>query len=545
MKSMIRKIFWGFFIAWNIFVLYVISGKQEAKKESSQTETTKQIAPKIEPVTAHAKPIAKKEIITRFETQNAIFDFANDVLRNVELKKYKEYNGSDNKKIVNNEAIAIVWSGTTKPDENAVWSIKKQNDALIMQHTNKHGVTFIQRWKYDNEHGIEIETQVINNSNHTITTQATLCAEKNQFEQHQSFIFSGISLCADKKIQNIAPHKIEAQGKNANSGWAAFNEKYWLVAIISNDATQFSAQKIINKSVDNNALNTDNKTEKYEIRATNNQQQIEAHARATTQFNLFIGPKDLNVLKQYSQKINKDGKTIGIENTIDYGWLFFLTKPVNYILDWLIKHLGVIFALVLFSIILKAITWPMTTSSHVSARRLRDINPQLQEIRTRLKGSPQIMHAETSRLYKQHGINPISGCLPSILQLLLLFPLYKVLSFSITLYGASFPFWIKDLSLPDPTSFANLFGLLPFTPPAFLHVGAWPIIMGITMIVQQKLSSTPVPDEQKLLFTLMPIFFTWLMSSFPAGVLIYWTLMNMLTILQIIFIDYREKRRAR
>lgn len=543
MKSMIKKIFWGFFIAWNIFVLYVISGKQEPKNQSAQTAASQQVAPETQPVIA--KPIAKKETITRFETQNAIFDFVNDKLCNVELKKYKEHNGNDNKKIVNNEAIAIVWSGTAKPDENAIWAIKKQNDTLTMQHINKSGITFIQNWKYDDEYGIEIATQVINNSNHAVTTQVALSAQKNQFEQHQSFIFSGVSLCADKKIQNIAPSKIEAQGKNAKSGWTAFNEKYWLVATISADASQFSAQKITNTSVNNDASKADNKTEKYEIRAINNQQQVEAHDRTSTQFNLFIGPKDLNVLKKYSQKINKDGNTIGIENTIDYGWLFFLTKPVNYILDLLIQHLGVILALILFSIILKAMTWPMTTSSHVSARRLRDINPQLQEIRTRLKGSPQILHAETSRLYKQHGINPISGCLPSVLQLLLLFPLYKVLSFSISLYGASFPFWIKDLSLPDPTSFANLFGLLSFTPPAFLHVGAWPIIMGITMIVQQKLSSTPVPDEQKLLFTLMPIFFTWLMSSFPAGVLIYWTLMNVLTILQIIFIDYREKRRAR
>lgn len=543
MKSMIKKIFWGFFIAWNIFVLYVISGKQEPKNQSAQTAASQQVAPETQPVIA--KPIAKKETITRFETQNAIFDFVNDKLCNVELKKYKEHNGNDNKKIVNNEAIAIVWSGTAKPDENAIWAIKKQNDTLTMQHINKSGITFIQNWKYDDEYGIEIATQVINNSNHAVTTQVALSAQKNQFEQHQSFIFSGVSLCADKKIQNIAPSKIEAQGKNAKSGWTAFNEKYWLVATISADASQFSAQKITNTSVNNDASKADNKTEKYEIRAINNQQQVEAHDRTSTQFNLFIGPKDLNVLKKYSQKINKDGNTIGIENTIDYGWLFFLTKPVNYILDLLIQHLGVILALILFSIILKAMTWPMTTSSHVSARRLRDINPQLQEIRTRLKGSPQILHAETSRLYKQHGINPISGCLPSVLQLLLLFPLYKVLSFSISLYGASFPFWIKDLSLPDPTSFANLFGLLSFTPPAFLHVGAWPIIMGITMIVQQKLSSTHVPDEQKLLFTLMPIFFTWLMSSFPAGVLIYWTLMNVLTILQIIFIDYREKRRAR
>jgi YidC/Oxa1 family membrane protein insertase len=244
--------------------------------------------------------------------------------------------------------------------------------------------------------------------------------------------------------------------------------------------------------------------------------------------------------------LQKFGHAIGmpnIEHTIDYGWLFFLTKPLHYIFNFLVKQFSsIILALIIISIILKLITWPLTSSSHITMQRMHILSPEIKEIRQRFKDNPQLMNSEIFALYKRQKINPMSSFLPAILQMLMLFPLYKVLSFSIELYQVSFPFWISDLSSKDPTSILNLFGILPFQAPDFFQVGAWPVLMGLTMIIQQMLSSIPESHEQKMMQYIMPIFFTWIMSALPSGVVIYWTLMNVLTILQILYLNIRLKK---
>ncbi len=521
-----KKAFWGLFIAWNVLILYIVSGKQEAKKIDENTQNTQLVNKNIQQTSSKKIAVSKYNYInTELETDVAKFKFLNNKLNCVELKKYTEHDKKIAKTILKDESIEVVWSNQA-PDINAKWSIKKQNNTVIMQHTNKNNITFIQQWTID-KYSINVATKVLNNSAHTIKTQASLIANKKAFEKHQSFIFSGISICADKKIKNFKLGKINnANAMNAQTGWCAFNEKYWLVAAISKNATQFNAQET--KS---------NETISYQIRAINQEQEIHAKSSAQNTFDLYTGPKELKELQHFGTQTN----TRNIENIIDYGWLFFMTKPVHYVLDLLIENLGVIFALILLTLILKLMTWPFTTSSHRSAQRMHAISPQINELRARYKETPAVMNKEIHALYKKHGINPLGGCLPSFVQMIMVFPLYKVLSFNINLYGASFPFWIKDLSMPDPTSFFNLFGLLPFAAPDFLHIGLWPVLMGVTSIVQQKLSSAPIPDEQKMMMYMLPVLFTWIMASLPAGVVIYWTLTNAFTIAQIMWINYTDK----
>lgn len=557
-KKASKKIFWAFFIAWNIFILYIISDKRDIKGNANAAQNS-QIIQKQEPTHGILQENSKCEANFRkqaeqqktvFENDNARYEFVGNKLQSVFLKKY--HTTSDRKEmlpILNNEGIFVAWHTDSKIDQidkNIVWQIKKDQDKIIMQYTNKDKITFVQTWHFNNNidnYGIKIEANIINNSKNKISANAFVVMNKKEFEKHQSLIFSGISISDNKKIKNIKPQNMNLENVQANSGWCAFNEKYWLVACISNQATRFLAQKTSVQSDYDMPKHDVAIKDNYELQVINQTQDVQKNENANTEFNIYIGPKDLNTLKKFGQEMNMPN----IENTIDYGWLFFLTKPVNYILKLLIEKLAsIVAALLLLTVLLKLLSWPFTRSSHIAMKRMQELTPEINEIRQRLKATPELMNREIFALYKRHKINPISGCLPSFLQMLFLFPLYKVLSISIDLRNAAFPFWINDLSLPDPTSFVNLFGLLPFNAPDFLHIGAWPILMGITMIVQQMLSSVPVMDKNsKMLQYMLPIFFTWIMSTVAAGVVIYWTITNVLTIVQILWINNTEKRRKR
>jgi len=248
-----------------------------------------------------------------------------------------------------------------------------------------------------------------------------------------------------------------------------------------------------------------------------------------TQGRVFAGAKEVNVVDGYAA-------TYGIprfDRLIDWGWLYFLTKPLFFGLDYFFKLVGNFgVAILIVTVLIKLVLFPLANKSYVAMSRMKKLAPEMQRIKERYGDDRTRQQQAMMELYKKEKVNPASGCLPILVQIPIFFALYKVLFITIEMRHAPFFGWIKDLSAPDPTSIFNLFGLIPWEVPAFLVIGVWPLIMGITMWVQMKLNPAPPDPLQQKLFTWMPVFFTFLLASFPAGLVIYWAWNNFLSVIQ-------------
>jgi YidC/Oxa1 family membrane protein insertase len=233
----------------------------------------------------------------------------------------------------------------------------------------------------------------------------------------------------------------------------------------------------------------------------------------------------------------------GITNfdlAIDFGWFYFLTKPFFLFLQWLnhlVGNFGV--SILIFTVLVKAVMYPLANKSYKSMSAMKKLQPQITKMREQFKDDRQRQQQEMMALYKREKINPASGCLPIVVQIPVFFALYKVLFVNIEMRHAPFFGWIQDLSAPDPTSLFNLFGLIPWDPPQMLMIGVWPLIMGITMFLQQKLNPAPADPTQAKIMMFLPLIFTFMLASFPAGLVIYWAWNNLLSIAQQRYIMYK------
>ena len=221
---------------------------------------------------------------------------------------------------------------------------------------------------------------------------------------------------------------------------------------------------------------------------------------------------------------------------IDFGWFYFLTKPFFYALSWAYGYLGNFgLAILAITVAVKLVFFPLANKSYKSMAKMRNLSPEIQKLRERVGDDRQKLNQEMMALYKKEKVNPAAGCLPILVQIPVFFALYKVLFVSIEMRQTPFFGWIKDLSVSDPTSVLNLFGLLPYSTsifPDFLNLGVWPLLMGVTMFLQQRLNPTPPDPIQAKIFAWMPVAFTFLLATFPAGLVIYWTWNNLLSICQ-------------
>ncbi len=305
-------------------------------------------------------------------------------------------------------------------------------------------------------------------------------------------------------------------------GWAGITDKYWLTALIPDQAVPVVAAF---------RYMTENSGNRYQVDfVSKDPLAVEPNGIASSTTRLFAGAKVVQLLDRYQRDLGLPN----FDKAIDFGWFYFLTKPIFYALDWLFQltgNFGV--AILIFTVFAKAVFFPLANKSYKSMSKMKLLGPKMTEIRERLKDDPAKMQSEIMGLYKSEKVNPASGCLPMVVQIPVFFSLYKVIFVTIEMRHAPFFGWIHDLSAVDPTNVFNLFGLLPFNPGDYshlLHLGAWPLIMGVTMFLQQKLNPPPPDPVQARLFQFMPIIFTFMLANFPAGLVIYWSWNNFLTI---------------
>ena len=319
---------------------------------------------------------------------------------------------------------------------------------------------------------------------------------------------------AGKKGINIKPEE--------SGGWIGLTDKYWMTALLpdQNQKYNFTFRKLSSNGG------------QYQTDFLGNAGTIPANSKCEFLSRTFAGAKRLALFDAYEQKFNIQH----FDLAIDFGWFYFLTKPFFYALSWANDYLGNFgLAILAITVIVKLLFFPLANKSYKSMAKMRVLTPQIQKLRERVGDDRQKLNQEMMNLYKKEKVNPAAGCLPILVQIPVFFALYKVLFVSIEMRQTPFFGWIKDLSVQDPTSIFNLFGLLPYSTsllPDFLNIGIWPLLMGVTMFLQQRLNPTPPDPIQAKIFAWMPVAFTFLLATFPAGLVIYWTWNNLLSICQ-------------
>lgn len=321
--------------------------------------------------------------------------------------------------------------------------------------------------------------------------------------------------------------------ETSTGGWLGITDKYWLVALLP------PSDETVNTRFTHTFPENRNRYQADYLGAARNVavgQTVEAVGR------IFAGAKEVRLLDAYQARYGVDH----FDKAVDFGWFYFLTKPMFYALDWLnrlVGNFGV--AILILTVFIKLLFFPLANKSYKAMSKMRNLAPEMQKLRERYKDDKPKQQQELMALYRKEKINPASGCLPILIQIPVFIALYQVLISTIEMRHAPFYGWIEDLSVPDPTVIWNLFGLLPFDPssflPSFLLIGAWPILMALTMFLQQRISPQPPDPIQAKVFMFMPLIFLFLFATFPAGLVIYWTWNNLLSIAQQWFIMKRTE----
>ena len=461
------------------------------------------------------------------------------------LKKYRKTLDPESdqirflKKIDEREPFFIQfgWSSPNKnkvPNGNTVWKGSKSsldpNNPVTLTWHNGEGLKFSQIISIDNNYMIKVIQKVKNETNNSVNLYPYGLIRRSGEPKTTDFfvLHEGPLGVFDGSLKEHSYSDLKETGQKGmsikteeNGGWIGITDKYWMAALIPDQNTNSNFTfRYVNNST---SYQTDFLGELSKIPANG---EIEIVSR------VFSGAKKLNLLDKYEE----DLKIKNFDLAIDFGWFYFLTKPFFYALSWANNILGNFgLAILAITVVVKIIFFPLANKSYKSMARMRVLTPQLQQLRERFGNDRQKMNMEMMALYKREKVNPAAGCLPILVQIPVFFALYKVLFVSIEMRQAPFFGWIKDLSALDPTSIFNLFGLLPYSTdflPDFLNLGIWPLLMGATMVLQQRLNPKPPDPVQAQIFAWMPVVFTFLLATFPAGLVIYWTWNNLLSIAQ-------------
>ena len=413
------------------------------------------------------------------------------------------------------------------PNRNTPWklisgsNVLNLNNELIFEWKNKTGQIFQSTIELDDEYLFKITQKIINNGANGIIVNnaAKITRESTPTLSGMFILHEGLIGVLNEELEQIDYDDL-AEDKvynfDSQNGWLGFTDKYWLTALIPEQGKSFKGIFSYDKNYSAYFRSQDSVI-------------VSAGDTYQTSNNIFIGAKEAEVIDAYQEEYN----FYNFDLSIDWGWFYFLTKPLFYIIYYLFEltgNFGV--AIIVLTAMTRILFFPLANWSFISMAKMKKLQPEMTRLKELHKDDRQQQQQALMALYKKEKVNPVSGCLPILIQIPFFFAIYKMLFVSLEMRHAPFFGWIQDLSAKDPTTIFNLFGLIPWDPPSFMIIGVWPILMGLTMWIQQKLNPAPPDPIQARIFMFFPFFITILLSQFAAGLVIYWTTNNLLSIIQ-------------
>ena len=468
-------------------------------------------------------------------------------LNDLILKKYNETTDPDSANIrllaprgtAEPYFVESGWIGVkgSVPTSKTVWTANGDkltvNTPVTLTFTNSEGVVFKKVYTIDENYMVSLKHVVVNNSTSAIALADYGLVARTYVEKGGPPIYilhEGPIGVLDEKLREIDYDDLKDDGKEvytSKGGWVGITDQYWLVSLAPEQDKNITATyRYINRGAG-----------LYQADFKNEKQIITPGETKTFGINIFAGAKEVDVIDYYEEKFGIPK----FDLSIDFGWFYFLTKPFFKVLHYFSSVFGNVgVAIIVFTVLIKAILFPLASKSYRSMAKMKVLAPRMEEMKKRFKDDRAGMQKAMMAMYKEEKVNPMSGCLPMLIQIPIFFSLYKVLYVTLEMRHAPFFGWITDLSAPDPLGILTGFGLFSWSVPAsiaFLNIGVWPLFMGFSMWLQQRLNPTPQDPIQAKVFGLMPIMFTFLLATFPAGLVIYWTWNNLLSISQQYYIQ--------
>jgi len=562
------------FLAIGLSIAIIIGFQFLFPQRTDVIKTARDVNEEIQPVTSIDENVvtssqlikSKKEIINLSKRVNIItpslsgsINLKGAVLDDLILLKYNEVLNDNSKKITlfspdgtaNPYYFELGWKQLSNetlvidlPDLETQWvssgSDLKINKPVTLTWTNNQEITFKIIFEIDNNYLFNVSQIIENNSSTTIKVfpyrlikRINLPETINFFILHEGLISHLDDKLMEKKYDDLLDDCSSTNNikklfcdQKSTGGWLGFTDKYWMATLIPNQ----------NKSINVNFRHGNNGRDSFRVGYVG--EIIDISSKSSSIFNgqLFAGAKNLNILSQY-----KKNGVPKFTDAIDWGWFSFLTKPISYSINWFYNYVGNFgLSIIAFTILMRLILFPLAHTSFKSMAKMKKLQPDMQRLKETYPDDRQKMQQELMALYKKEGANPIAGCLPIVVQIPIFFSLYKVLFVTIEMYHAPFYGWIHDLSSPDPLGLLTIFGLISWDVPnvlSIINIGILPIFMGFTMWLQQKLNPAPADPTQAKIFAFLPFVFTFILAGFAAGLVLYWSVNNILSISQQWFIQ--------
>ena len=539
--SMSVLLFWGAFVETPKPI------DQKSKQNQNQVENNlnvnNNITPNINEPT-EIKTITREESINKFErvkieNKNIIgsISLKGGIIDDISFKNYKQ-NLNNNKNIEflnpketkNGYFVETGWTsignGIKVPTINSIWTVKgnkilSENKPIILEWNNGEGIVFKKIIEIDDKYFFKISQEVNNKTASSIDLYPYAQITRNKipddiqnfYISHEGFIGVFDEELKEDDYDDIEENKIV---REANNGWFGITDKYWMTALVPEKGKNFKSTFLYKNAFKANYI-------------LNNPITIKASSSNSNKLKLFIAAKEVETIDTYAANLKIDK----LDLVIDWGWFYFFTKPLFFVIDYLFKFSGNFgLAIILITIGIRLLFFPLANYSFRSMAKMKALQPEMVRLKEVHKEDKMKLQQEMMSLYKKEKVNPASGCLPVLIQIPFFFAIYKMLFISLEMRHQPFFGWIKDLSAQDPTSLFNMFGLIPWDPPSFMVIGVWPILMGMTMWLQQKLNPAPTDPIQAKIFMFFPLFLTIILASFPSGLVVYWTVNNILTIAQ-------------
>jgi YidC/Oxa1 family membrane protein insertase len=440
------------------------------------------------------------------------------------------------------------WVGAAAmPGENSLWrqtggAVLSPGHPVTLTFDNGQGLVFTRVIAIDDKYVFTVTDSVANKSAAaaTLFPYAYVAREgvpqsQSSWILHEGFVGVSDGALNEAKYSDFKDAGTPPRNFSTTGGWVGITDKYWMAAIVPPQNENFEGAYRGSKIAGGEAYQAN-----YRLAA----RALAPGAATSVTHRLFAGAKVVDILRGYQESQN----IAHFDLAVDWGWFWFFTRPLFWLLDTFYKLIGNFgVAILMLTVVVKLAFFPLANASYRSMSKMKKVQPELERIKKAHGDDPKVQQQQMMELYRREKVNPVAGCLPMLIQIPVFFSLYKVLFVTIEMRHAPFYGWVHDLSAPDPTSLINLFGLLPFNPHAvlpgflaFLSIGIWPILMGVTQWVQTKLNPAPTDPIQARMFGLMPVIFTFMFATFPAGLVIYYTWNNLLTIAQQWFIMRRE-----